>query len=74
MKLRIIRRVDCKGKIKFIIQSKLGLLWKWENANGSRPYRDRKDTFDSMKEAKENLDVFRDCKVIEQDIVYTESN
>jgi hypothetical protein len=55
MKARIIKRTRPNGKVSYVIQQKHWLMRVWVDASRNNSYDWVVDTFDSMKEAKENL-------------------
>jgi len=71
MKTRIIKRILCDGKIKFVIQQPHFLFrWWWIDAwVNSFSGAWCQDSFDTREEAKKNLCYFDGTKVIEE-VVY----
>ena len=66
-KVRIVRRIDVDGTVKYVIQQKHYLFrWWWVDAwinSLSGAYCT--DSFDSLEEARENLCYFDGSKIIE---------
>ena len=68
MRTRIIERTNVDGRVEYIIQQKHFLFrWWWVDAwVNSSSGADCRDSFSSLKEAKENLCYFDGSKISEK--------
>ena len=59
MKARIVKRTNVDGNVEFVIQQKHWLFrWWWVVASMNSGFMARRDSFDTLEEAENNLCYF----------------